>query len=101
MTPELQADLAAFARVCVSSRVRARGTRGSPTSVTSTDGIGRLDIQVRLRRFHGLDWSFERVTDVVNAMVACGGLTVSRRQSGGYMPMDWDVITALAEEKAA
>lgn len=102
MTPELQADIAAFARVCIASRgVRTRGTRGSQTSVTSTDGIGRLDIQIRLRRFHSLDWSFERVTAVVDALVARGGLVASRRQGGGYQPLDWEVIAALAAEEVA
>ena len=95
-------DLQTFAALCLSTRSdRYSGISAEARSLTAVEGMSRAEMMLRLRRFHGLDWPWERVCAVVAGMVACGAMVLSSRTRGGYRVVSWEAIERAAQAVAA
>lgn len=60
-----------------------------------------LEVHRRLRRYHGVDWTWERFAAAHAEMVERGGLRLSTGSRGGYKVASWDVVATLAQAVAA
>lgn len=94
MSATLEDDLKHFVGLALQSRVKAgKSARvNSALGVTSSShGISRALIQERLRRYWRTDWSLDRVTAVVNALVERGAYRLTPH---GYQTA-WETLEAL------
>lgn len=94
MSATLEDDIKHFVGLALQSRVKAgKSARvNSALGVTSPNhGISRALIQERLRRYWRTDWTLERVTAVVNALVERGAYRLTPH---GYQTA-WETLEAL------
>jgi len=95
-------DLQTLAALMLSSRItRGRGVQYGAGSLTSMTGVSRAEVHRRLRRYHGVDWTWERFAAAHAEMVERGGLRLSTGSRGGYKVASWDVMATLAQAVAA
>lgn len=95
-------DLQTFAHIALATRTsKSTSVAIKARSLTAIDGISSIEIQQRLRRYHGHDWSWDRIKAVIAALVDAGALVLSRASRGGYKVASWDVMATLAQAVAA
>lgn len=87
------ADLPAFCRLALQSRVSARSKTQTSVLLPSSVGVSRLDIETRLHVHYRITWTRAQVTAVVDELVRLGGARLTNK---GYQAADWSIIERLA-----
>lgn len=94
----VETDLVVFTRLVVGSLPRAKkGKRFGvliPEGKNSSAGISCLDMQLRMRMYHRVAWTYERVRDVVEELARRGVVQLTAK---GYRLADVDAATAIAK----
>lgn len=95
-------DVQTLARLMLSSRIRhGQGVTYGSRSLTSTVGLSRAEMHLRMRRCHRVEWTWDRLCAAVAELTALGGMRLSAGCRGGYVVADWSVIERAAQAVAA
>ncbi len=76
------------------SGVRSKSRVLMPRTKHSGMGISRLEVQRRMRVYWRVEWTYERVSAVIEEMARRGLVMLT---SSGYRLVDADGVAALAE----
>ena len=92
LRPNVPADVRTFAALAVKSRHKT-SRRGWPL-LNVHSGLGRSEIQRRMRLYWRTDWPIERLTLVIGFMRDAGAVAAS--SAGGFVVVEWSRVEALA-----